>query len=297
MASRPRDTLRKFFAVGKLPTQEHFSDLIDSTLNMSDEGFHKSAANGVEIATPAGHDSLLSFYREQDPNQRRSYLSFGENNESEQIQFRFGDAVYGADSSQARVPALTLDARIEAADRTGAGEPIVVQRVGINRKLPEEALDVDGVVRARGRVGLIDIEADDLAKLKADGNWHAVTKPLRGCQAFEVMAGVGILNTGKFALLHAVALNTFNPQAGYLRRLWERLFPASNIRQTCAHYGRRCDQLELKWDGGSGADAEYRLMIRTRCSYGQEVRIQCHLTQLWFDPFMKKCAVAAPGKG
>ncbi len=297
MASRPRDTLRKFFAVGKLPTQEHFSDLIDSTLNMSDEGFHKSAANGVEIATPAGHDALISFYREQDPNQRRSYVSFGESKESEQIQFGFGDAVYAADAAQGREPALTLDARLESTDQAGTTDPIVVQRVGINRKLPEQALDVDGVVRSRGRMGLIDIEPEALAELKADGEWHAVTKPLRGCQAFEVMAGVGIVNSGKFALLHAVALNTFNPQAGYFRRLWEWFFPAGNIRRTSAHYGRRCDQLELMWEGGSGADAEYQLKIRTRCSYGQEVRIQCQLTQLWFDPFMKQGAVAAKGKG
>ncbi len=48
MAKQTRDTLKQFFSAGKLPTEEHFSDLIDSSLNTLDEGFDKSEEFGFE---------------------------------------------------------------------------------------------------------------------------------------------------------------------------------------------------------------------------------------------------------
>jgi hypothetical protein len=42
MTTRNRDTLKQFFQEGRLPTSDHFGDLIDSMLNMSDEGFRKT---------------------------------------------------------------------------------------------------------------------------------------------------------------------------------------------------------------------------------------------------------------
>ena len=37
MTTRNRETLRGFFSAGRLPTQDHFGDLIESMLNMDDE--------------------------------------------------------------------------------------------------------------------------------------------------------------------------------------------------------------------------------------------------------------------
>ena len=36
----------------------------------------------------------------------------------------------------------------------------------------------------------------------------------------------------------------------------------------------------------SGRKAVYRLQIRTGCNFGDQVRIQAHVSQLWFDPHM-----------
>ena len=49
MAKQNRETLKRFFSAGKLPSEEHFADLIDSSLNVTDEGFSKSEDFGFEV--------------------------------------------------------------------------------------------------------------------------------------------------------------------------------------------------------------------------------------------------------
>ena len=297
MASRNRETLRNYFRDGKLPSEHHFGDLVDSMLNMVDEGFRKSAEHGVEISTPAGHDALISFYRDRSPNSPKTTISFGgEAEHHEQILFNVGASRADADADRReRMPVLTLD--VTSGGDAQEGTASVVQRVGINQRNPGAELDVRGVIRSEGRMGAPATQSAD--SLLADGIWHDITPPMRGCQAFEVMAGVGQEHSGKFALLHAVALNTFNPAGGLIRQFVDRFFSRKRIRRTSAYYSRRCDQIELRWHGGSGRDGDYRLQIRSRCAYGngKDVRIQCYLTRLWFDPRMKNCVVGRSAEG
>jgi hypothetical protein len=128
-------------------------------------------------------------------------------------------------------------------------------------------------------------KASEKSPVLADGEWHYITDPLEGCQGFEVMAGVGgAPRSGRYALLHAIALSTFNPARGwfsFLRR------DRKKIRTTEAYFSGRCDRLELRWLGTSGDGALYRLAIRSRCHYGAGVKIQFHITQLWFDAHMR----------
>ncbi|HUG26163.1 hypothetical protein [Piscinibacter sp.] len=261
MTSRNRETLRNFFDDGKLPTRDHFGDLIDSMLNMSDEGFRKSAENGVEVATPVGYDALISFYREQSAKTALWSMSYG--GDRDQLLFQHGSV--GA--SRGLPPVLALDAR---------------DRVGINTAEPRHALDVAGVVAAQGRLGTFESAAAQ--PLLADGEWHDLTDVLQGCQAFEVMAGAGHPGGGRFALMQAVALNTFNPTSGW----FDFLSRKKRIRCHNAWYGRRCDKLELRWNGSSGRNASYTLQIRSKCDYGPGVRIKAHLTRLWFDETMQE---------
>jgi hypothetical protein len=287
MTSRNRETLRNYFGSGKLPSDKHFSDLIDSMLNMTDEGFSKSPQNGFEVATPVGYDTLISFFRDRNLNARKASISFGCSSEGrEQILFQVGEDEPREDD-EIRLPVLVLDAHRENAAVLGDEAPLI-QRVGINQAEPRSTLDVGGVVRAEGRMGgMLPKHAE---KLLANGKWQDISPPLKGCQAFEVMAGVGLPHSGRYSLLHAIALNTFNPADRPLQALWNFFWPRKQIRATQAYYSRRCDQLELRWHGGSGRDGEYRLQIRTRCQYGDEdgqsALIQCQLTSLWFDPFM-----------
>lgn len=284
MTSRNRETLRNYFGDGKLPTRQHFGDLIDSMLNMSDEGFRKSAEKGLEVSTPVGHDALVSFYRDKLPKSVLWSVSYGGG--QDMLHFQPGSAT-GARSPIPVVPVLALDTKA---------------RVGINTATPRHALDVVGVVASTGRRGTykptpkpIDAKAPEEPKdakepqkeveLLADGNWHDITDELKGCQGFEVMAGAGRPGASRFALTHAIALNTYNPTSGWLDFFSRK----KRIKQHNAYYGRRCDRLELRWEGTSGKDAAYKLRIRTGCDYGKDeatgkhMRIKVHVTQLWFD--------------
>jgi hypothetical protein len=264
MTSRHRETLKNFFAEGRMPTSDHFRDLIDSTLNMTDEGFRKSEHNGLEISTPVGFDALLSFYRDQDPQSVVWSTRYGTR---DQLQFNFGATAATPDMA----PVLTLDGGKQA--------------VGINTTEPQHALDVGGVIGAQGRIGRYPLARD--ASLPANGQWQNLTDELQGCQAFEVVAGVGgRQGGGRYSLLHAIALNTYNPDPGWFD-LIRRKRP---IRVTCAYYGRRCDRLELRWVGDHGRDCRYRLQVRSRCEYEEGVSIKAQLTRLWFDEDMQGAA-------
>ncbi len=273
MPSRNRETLRNYFAEGELPTSDHFTDLIDSMLNMSDEGFSKSADNGVEVSTPVNHDALLSFFRDQASKDARWSIGYG--GDADELHFNAQSVL----ASQGTPPVLALHRGPPPADAAAAeGEPR--SRVGINTATPRHALEVAGIVGSTGRAGTCPLPEGKAPR--ADGEWHALTEPLSGCQAFEVVAGVGRPGFGRYAMMQAVALNAHQPPRGWFDWLTGR----NRIRAQHAWYGKRCDRLELGWIDEPGQSGKYRLCIRTRCNYEADVIIQAHLTRLWFDPMM-----------
>jgi len=246
MAKKNRRSLKNAFREGAQPSADAFADLIDSALNVVDDGFDKSDEEGFKVAQ-IGHDGcLMSFYE-----------NLSVRGASWSLRLAPGGGQLQACDEAGRVVLVLV------AEPAGEGD---ATRVGINKTAPAHALDVDGVVGARGRSGTA------CPPVRADGKWHDITPPLDGCRAFEVMAGVGDKEAGRYALLHAFAVNTFNRK------------PHVTAHQS--HYGARCDQLELRWTGETHA---FTLQARTRCAYPEHVRIRCQLSELWFDPFMQSC--------
>ena len=258
MAQKDRKTLEAKFENGKMPSQADFADLIDSTLNLIDDGFEKTIEDGLKIFQL--HDGkliegkLMSFYKSMSTlnamwfvgiDQATTNLSFGNKNNPHILTLR-------------------------SADNTGA-EPgsAAMDSVGINTDNPRYELDVAGTIASHGRVG----RRGELP-VPADGNWHDITKPLTGCQAFEVVAGVGGKDgDGKYALMHAFALNTYNDK--------------SHITYHQAHYGAKCNRLELRWERGANIENfEYTLQLRVESSYGDKIWVNYYITRLWHDPEM-----------
>lgn len=256
MAKKNRNSLKNAFREGAQPSAESFGDLIDSVLNVVDEGFEKTDVDGFKITQLGGKGKLISFYENLSVHQPAWSMHLGRENR----QLIVGDA--------SGKPALTLLA--------GSGEKPA--RIGINNDKPTHELEVNGTMAMRGRIG------SDKGQVKADGLWHDITPALDGCRAFEIMAGVGDKESGRYALANAVAINTFNRNGKI------------NCQQS--HFGSRCDKIELRWVGETHA---YTLQIRTRCAYGEHVAIQYFLTDLWFDPFMQasdtRQSAALPGGG
>ena len=263
MTSRDRQTLKNYFREGNLPTEEHFVDLVDSMLNMTDEGFRKGLEHGQELAVPTGRNALISFFRTEAPQTPAWSIQFGE--DREQLVFRTPHH-QPTDAQPTLATVLCLDQD---------------KRVGINVDCPRAELDVGGAVRCESRLGSYPVESNE--SLLADGKWHPVLVNLQACQAFEIVAGAGVPGTGHFALVHAIAVNAYNPTFG----LFEWFNRRRNIRCTHATYSRRADRIKLRWRGTSGRNANYRLEARSGVDFGKDCRIQVHVTRLWHDPHMQ----------
>lgn len=297
MSQANRDTLRKHFRAGSRPTAEHFAQLIDSTLNIVEDGIYKTEDDGLQVRALPGHQGLMSFYRPQSTDVADWSLVFGR--QERQLILRPGSA----EGSGPKPALISLDATRTPQDEDGD----VTGRVGIgvDTPRPQTRLDVAGVVGMAGRLGTA-IEVP--GSVVADGKPHRITRALQGCHAFEVVAGVGQPDSdSRFALVHGIALNAHNPSR------WNDWFGRkSRIRQHHAWYERRCDRLELRWEGGHGKGQDYWLTIRSRCDYqadarrqkggtlaaADEVAIQVYITELWFDPLMagsRRPAAAAAG--
>jgi hypothetical protein len=248
-----------------LPTEDQFGDLIDSTLNPIDEGFDKSLKHGFEVSLIGKHKRLISFFKADAPIDAVWTIEYDA--ERERLLFRRPQA----------------DAPADAGDNAGDPAPIAMtfsqdSHVGINNPDPVHALDVGGWIAAQGRIGA---NPGQIKTVAADGKWHDITGPLQGCQAIEVIAGVGARGTGKYALMNAIAMNAFNPR-GWISNF---LNLKKRIKYHHAYYLSRGDRIKLRWftkkDG-------YYLQMRTACGFGADIRIRFYLTMLWFDWEMKE---------
>jgi hypothetical protein len=286
-----RASLKKHFEAGSLPTQADFADLIDSTLNLSEDGFSRTDRDGLRVHAQMGHDGLFSYYRAGGSDEMLWSAGFAPG--GPQWVMRPGDADTAA--------FLTLDPK---------------RRMGLGAaSLPQCTLDVDGHVRLRGRLGTApsptalerqSVEEGKAVRLVADGDWKDITGDLQGCHGFEVMAGAGRPDDrSRFAMLHAWAFNTYHPA------WWQNLLGSKRrIRQQHAFYGRRRERLQLRWFSPKdqhGKGAVYRLQIRSCSDYaghlrvkGQkledtsEVALHVYLTQLWFQPDMGALDMGLP---
>jgi hypothetical protein len=62
MAILNRITLKNFFRKGSVPTETNFADLIDSSINIVEDGIGRSIDDGFRIAPMGYSKKLLSFY-------------------------------------------------------------------------------------------------------------------------------------------------------------------------------------------------------------------------------------------
>jgi hypothetical protein len=238
MAVQNRNTLKGFFQKGQLPSEGHFNDFIDSVINKVDDGMSKTIEDGLMLSPIGTSRKLISFYR-----------SIEEKSPAWNIDINSGDGTLNFNNH--------------------VGDSVISLKndgnVGINQPSPEHTLDVNGMVAMKGRTGTYQ-----QGKVLADGNWHPVLTELNGCFAFEVVAGIGKKKTGKYALIHALALSTFGKSK-------------NRIRINQAYYGVRCNKIELRWTGDT---YNFNLEMRTRCSYGGDYYVKYYISSLWSDHFM-----------
>lgn len=297
MNPQDRQTLKNYFSDGALPTAQHYSELVDSMITWKDDGFDKSQSEGWRIASVGDDRALMSFYRGIDAPEADWTLAHGPVEGT--LVFRPGAAAGGPDGQGPN--GTTNGAATDAGGAaSGSHRGLCLTRegrIGISRAAPDWQLDVDGVARMRGRIGVP--RPGQAARVPADGTWHDITDTLEGCHMVEVVAGAGgTPGRGRYALVHATALNAYNPRNPLLN--W--IFGRKPIRCQSAVFGNYADRISLRWstpprtrsarargDGQAGRrfNRPYTLQIRTNARYGDGHFIRYYVTRLWFDSTME----------
>ncbi|NCT94929.1 MAG: adhesin [Chitinophagaceae bacterium] len=238
-----REDLKKYFRKGQVPAENHFSFLIDSMINKQDDGFLKDKEDGLVIAATDNSSRFMSFYKNvNDINPFFSLERDGQDVENLKL-----NPVY-EDDKMANANSFYFD---------------VEGRLGIGKasELPYK-FEVDGFAAMQGRVGTYKS-----GQVAADGKWQTILEGLDNCSAFEIVARTGKKGSGKFAIMHAVAMSAFGGTRG-------------RIRSTSAYYGFFWNKLKLRW---KGTTHNYSLQIKTGNNYGADVDIFYKITRLWDD--------------
>lgn len=273
MAKRDRGTLKRFFEKGALPSADHFADLLDSTLNIRDDGFSKTPNEGLQLSSLENKEALMSFYHRVD----------------------FDEAVWSIKFSEQAANNIDFVSNVPAAQ--SATEAVLPQAVvslnpngfvGINNSTPSSALDVNGTIKAKAIMGIEE------QPVMADGNWYNVSEGLQGAHCFEITAAVGIPNTSMYAILNCTAVGMFEKTSK-----WRHMFSFSKrFKKQHVAYSQFSHRIKIRWhrqDNGL-----YYLQLGTRCDYNyfakkqnqpinDGIRVRFHIRSLWQDHSLQSC--------
>lgn len=178
MALVNRQTLKNYFKKGSSPNEMHFAHLIDSTVNIVEDGIGRGVDDGFRIAPQGYSKKLISFFqnaRNRTPswfigfNDSKDGLAFHDNEEESRLILKEGG------------------------------------KIGIGTDHPMHQLEVKGTAA-------FDTRSGSYARgiVPADGQWHNLLTDLDDIQGFEIMARArGRKGSGKYSIAHAIALSTF----------------------------------------------------------------------------------------
>ena len=65
MASKNRETLKNYFKKGGFATEKEFSDLIDSSMNLIDDGISMTPRQGLKLNPLGSFSSFIYFFKKK----------------------------------------------------------------------------------------------------------------------------------------------------------------------------------------------------------------------------------------
>lgn len=261
-APKNRDTLKQYFRQGSLPTEQSFTDLIDSAVNRLDDGFSFAPDYGLQVTATEDKARLVAFYRGLKELEARNPAWF--------MELPAEDGAGGLSFSTAAAPAaLSVGAPSVAPGQAAPPVPGTPRlhlqpggNVGIGTTTPTDRLDVRGFVASQGRIGTYAAGCE----VPADGEWHPIVTGLDGLHAFEIVAAAyGPTGKGRYALTHATALGAFGRSR-------------SRVYRHNAWFWGWFQKIQFRW---TGTLHSYGLDMRTASSFGAGSSIVYHITHLF----------------
>ena len=183
MPIRNRDTLKKIFSEGQRPTEADFENLIDSTVNILDDGFSKNTRMGIKLAPLSDKEGTV--------------MTFLQDSSSELIRWEIAVIDH-------------KDLRISKREGDKMAEELIVLKNNGDIEIGSEnkQVRIAGTLRTESRKGSY-LEKS----VPADGKWHDVTDYQEGICAYEVVAACGKRLTGKHAVIVAMATHCYGSKA------------------------------------------------------------------------------------
>lgn len=255
MSKQNRETLKKYFRKGAMPTQNQFEDLIDSMFVRGEDQL--DAGHGDLNVQANSQNRLINFFANIQELKSKAIWTINLDEKSENLLISDGE-----DRTL-----LSLSAK---------------GRLGIATKNPQHTLDVRGNVAMRGRIGDYKNVWTE-GKIAANGKWQVVVGGLPGCDAFEVLASVGNLEKERYAMLQAIAVCA-RPRTPRFFGLFRRT--KNTIQTVQAHNGCCRSKIDLRWKRND-SDNTHQLQIRTRRSFEEGKTIKVSLAKLWHGALEK----------
>lgn len=179
MALINRQTLKNYFKKGGFATEKHFVDLIDSSLNVVDDGISIQREQGLKLNPIGFSTKLISFFKKS--TQKSPEFSI--------------------ELDQANAPGLSIQSEDDKSIIKVRKEGLV----GINTLDPKYTLDVNGTVGMKSKVG-----THAIGSVPGDGSWHSILTNLDGINGYEITANIkGKPGSGRYSIAHTIALSTF----------------------------------------------------------------------------------------
>lgn len=253
MAQKNRTELKNFFLKGRTPSQEEFQDLIDSFINVKDDGIYKRKNEYVRIVE-GNNRELVGFFLDLNDEHPDWYISRA--TEDETVGFNIGQPTQKAKGQ-----------RFRDTSRLFISED---GNVGLSNTKPVHKLDVNGMIGMTGRQG----NYKPGKPIPADSRWHDLVtgeegRGLKGYHAFEVLATVEVKNNN-YAITHATCVSSHN-------RYWFLGRSGRGVTHTQGMFSRWRNKIDLRWQGNMD---NHKLQIRSRRNLGADVFINYNITKL-----------------
>lgn len=245
MALQGRKKLKDHFFEGKRPSMEDFGDLIDSSVNILDDGYSKTEKDGLKLSPRNDEGVLMSFCTQSgtDPS-----WTFTINETEDLLIYRTKESVPSGKTTNS------------AEDKKDTSSLF----------LNSPKTVITGDIELRGTKKGQSVADELKQELRADGKWHDITALKGGVYVLEIVASTqGEPGDGEYAVLMAWATHSFGNH--------------KKIKTVGSHYGFWGHKLKLRWYKKKEKNKEtfYQLQIKSRLRYNhKDLPINCHITYL-----------------